>query len=279
MKVITTAAEMQQLLLALKPKRIGFVPTMGCLHQGHLTLLEKSTKYDDITVCSIFVNPSQFNNPEDFQKYPVTLEADRALLEQYSCDYLFLPDVNEIYPPGYQSVLFDIGELDTIWEGEHRPGHFQGVCNVMNRLLEIIPADDLWMGQKDLQQCLVIQKLLNSTGRKNVFFHRVDTIRENSGLAMSSRNTRLSKEGLAAAAALYEALQLIRRQYRFVPFSQLLAKAREQLLQHGFTQVEYIAIARENDLAEMNEYLAEEKYAAIAAAWIEGVRLIDNIIL
>lgn len=279
MKVITTAAEMQQLLLAIKPKRIGFVPTMGCLHQGHLTLIEKSTKYDDVTVCSIFVNPSQFNNPEDFQKYPVTLEADRALLEQYSCDYLFLPDVNEIYPPGYQPVLFDIGKLDTIWEGEHRPGHFQGVCNVMNRLLEIIPADDLWMGQKDLQQCLVIQKLMNSTGRKNVFFHRVDTIRENSGLAMSSRNTRLRKEALAAAAALYDALQLIRRQYRFVPFSQLLAKAHEQLLQHGFEKVEYIAIARENDLAAMNEYVAEEKYAAIAAAWIEGVRLIDNIIL
>lgn len=279
MQIISSAEEATKRILAAKPRRIGFVPTMGCLHEGHLSLIKKSRSVDEITVCSIFINPVQFNNPDDFKKYPVTTEQDSKLLAELGCDILFLPSVSEIYPEGYQAKPFNIGSLDEIWEGEYRPGHFQGVCKVMDRLLDIIPADDLWMGQKDFQQCLVIQKLLELTNRPGVTFHMVNTIREKSGLAMSSRNTRLSKEGLVKAAALYEALQMINREYHTADFAVLQNKAKAYLLERGFEKVEYIAIALQQNLQPAATSQPDEKYVVLAAAWIENVRLIDNLVL
>ena len=279
MQIIRSAEALTKQIQALKPQKTGFVPTMGCLHEGHLSLLKESKALDDITVCSIFINPTQFNNPDDFKKYPVTTDADIQLLTDLGCDILFLPSVTEVYPDGYENKIYDLGTLDRIWEGEHRPGHFQGVCNVMNRLLEIVPADDLWMGQKDFQQCMVVQKLLSLTKRSGIHFHKMPTIRETSGLALSSRNTRLSKDGLIKAASLYEALKMIKAQYQTVPFTQLQNKAKEFVLSQGFDKVEYFTIALQESLLPAESFSPDENYVAIAAAWIEEVRLIDNILL
>ena len=139
---------------------IGFVPTMGALHKGHLSLINKSKSAETLTVCSIFVNPTQFNNPEDFQKYPITIEEDIKLLEMNGCDILFLPSYAEIYPHHFLAKNYELGKIETSLEGASRPGHFQGVCMVVEILLSIIDCDTLYLGQKDLQQCLIIKKLL-----------------------------------------------------------------------------------------------------------------------
>src|SRR6478609_10764771 len=190
---------------------IGFVPTMGALHAGHLGLLEASKQQSGITVCSIFVNPTQFNDPQDFAKYPVTLEKDLLLLEKAGCDVVFLPSVAEMYPGGLApDKHFELGYLETILEGKYRPGHFQGVCQVVNRLLEIVRPTTLFLGQKDYQQCMVIKKLIELAGFDTTL-NIVPTIRENSGLALSSRNLRLSKKDKETAAVIYRSLQFLRQ--------------------------------------------------------------------
>ncbi|RYZ58866.1 MAG: 4-phosphopantoate--beta-alanine ligase, partial [Chitinophagaceae bacterium] len=142
-------------------KTVSIVPTMGALHSGHLSLLAKAGEETDLTVCSIFVNPTQFNNPDDLSKYPVTLEKDIEQLHRASCDVLFLPAVTEIYPDGYHARHYELGNLETVLEGFYRPGHFQGVCQVVDRLLEIVHPNRIYMGQKDYQQCQVVQRLLH----------------------------------------------------------------------------------------------------------------------
>lgn len=280
MEIISTAAEIKEITSALsKQKIIGFVPTMGALHEGHLSLINKSKQYCDITVCSIFVNPAQFNNATDFEKYPVTTDTDIALLKSVGCDILFLPTVSEIYPPGLENKIYELGNLDEIWEGLHRPGHFQGVCKVMDRLLDIVQTHHLWMGQKDFQQCLVIVKLLELTNRKGIFFHRIETVREASGLALSSRNKRLSPTGKENAKAIFEVLKKIKEAFQSKNFVNLCAEGKKYLLQHGFDEVEYLAIADAENLLLTEEYQHDHQYVAIAAAWIEGVRLIDNLLL
>src|SRR5450432_167516 len=146
-------------------RQIGFIPTMGALHAGHLSLVDTSRKALPLTLCSIFVNPTQFNDPKDFRKYPITIENDIYLLEKAGVDALFLPGVEEMYPDGVQNLeKYELGRLETLWEGKFRPGHFQGVCQVVRRLLDYALPDHLFMGQKDLQQCLVIRRLLDLTG-------------------------------------------------------------------------------------------------------------------
>src|SRR5579872_6663216 len=189
---------------------IGFVPTMGALHEGHISLITISKKTTSLTVCSIFVNPTQFNDPKDFQKYPVTIEKDIALLEKAGTDVLFLPGVEEVYPQGTSALeQYDIGPLETIFEGKYRPGHFQGVCQVMRRLLEIVRPDQLFMGSKDYQQCMVVQRLLGLIGIPATL-HRCPILREPDGLAMSSRNMRLTPAQRSQATAIYKALLTIR---------------------------------------------------------------------
>jgi pantoate--beta-alanine ligase len=264
MQVIRTANEMTKLLKA--HHHIGFVPTMGCLHEGHLSLLKKSITHNSITVCSIFVNPAQFNDKADFEKYPITIDSDIQLLNSLNVHFLFLPSVEEIYPQGYPDTFFELGELETKWEGAFRPGHFQGVCKVMDRLLSIIPANDLWMGQKDFQQCLVVQKLLTLSNRNTVRFHMVETVRDAAGLALSSRNARLTNQGKQHAIALYESLQMIQKSFHFQEFEFLKKIAQKYLQDKGFEKIEYIEIIQH-----------EPEIIVAAAAWLEGVRLIDNI--
>src|SRR4030095_5422550 len=145
----------------MKMHQVGFVPTMGALHAGHLSLVSTAKKQDKIVVCSIFVNPTQFNDSEDFKKYPVTLEKDILMFEEVGCDVLFIPSVQDIYPNGIDHLsYYELGFVETVFEGKFRPGHFQGVCQVMHRLLEIVLPNNLYLGQKDYQQCMVIKKLI-----------------------------------------------------------------------------------------------------------------------
>lgn len=195
-------------------KSIGFVPTMGALHAGHISLIDISKQHTGVTVCSIFVNPTQFNDPKDFQKYPITIEKDIQLLEQAGTDVLYLPEVSEIYPGGVKDLeKYDLGSLESLLEGAFRPGHFQGVCQVMRRLLEAVRPDHLFMGQKDYQQCMVVRRLLEII-RLPTLLHPSPIIREPDGLAMSSRNVRLTTEQREQATAIYQALSRIKAAWR-----------------------------------------------------------------
>ncbi|HEY6978434.1 MAG TPA: pantoate--beta-alanine ligase [Chitinophagaceae bacterium] len=260
-------------------KRIGFVPTMGALHDGHLSLIKECKQSVDTTVCSIFVNPTQFNEKKDFEKYPVTIENDIYLLEKIKNEILFTPSVEEIYPEGLKfASSYDLGYLETLLEGYYRPVHFQGVCRVMHKLLGIIQPDDLFMGQKDYQQCMVIKKLIESYDLK-VHLHIVPTQREPSGLAMSSRNLLLSEIGKQKASALYKALNFIKGNLSHLTLQRLKDEARSMLLNAGFEKIDYVEICDANTLTPLTEYNDQIKTVALTAAFIEGVRLIDNLIL
>ena len=261
----------------LSGKSIGFVPTLGALHAGHISLITISKKTAGVTVCSIFVNPTQFNDPRDFQKYPVTLEKDISLLEQSGTDVLFLPEVEEVYPDGTSGLEhYELGRIETLLEGKYRPGHFQGVCQVMRRLLDVVRPDDLFMGQKDYQQCMVIQRLLELRGMPTRL-HRCPILREPDGLAMSSRNTRLTPEQRQKATAIYKALLAIRSGWQMGHSSktQLIAAATKILEQAGF-RVDYIEIADHKTLEPIDR---GQGAVALIAAFLGEVRLIDNMVL
>jgi len=255
-------------------RTIGFAPTMGALHQGHISLIERARSENDVTVCSIFVNPTQFNNADDLAHYPVTIEADIEKLLAAGCTALFLPPPAEVYPPGHIKKHYEIGYLETILEGLHRPGHFQGVCEVVDRLLDITVPDRLYLGQKDFQQCMVIRKLLELTGRDTVQLRISPTIREADGLAMSSRNMRLSPEQRQLATGISEVLSGIRREGGS-PVADLEEKASRALAEKGFT-VDYLEILD----AETLEAPAEGRpLVALVAASLGPIRLIDNMLL
>jgi pantoate--beta-alanine ligase len=254
----------------------GFVPTMGALHAGHLALVGQSKKITNITVCSIFVNPTQFNDPQDFAKYPVTLEEDLLQLEKAGCDIVFLPSVPEIYPNGTApEQVFELGYLETILEGKYRPGHFQGVCQVVHRLLEIVRPDTLFLGRKDYQQCLVIKRLIDVSGW-NIGLDIVPTLREPSGLAMSSRNMRLSAEDREAATAIYHSLLYIKQNIGPGVIKDLVATATKMITGAGFGKIDYVTIADAGSLQEIAEWDGRQKLVVLAAAFMGGVRLIDN---
>jgi pantoate--beta-alanine ligase len=241
---------------------------MGALHAGHISLIDISKKACDITVCSIFVNPTQFNDPGDYQKYPITIEKDISLLEAAGVDALFLPEVHEMYPDGTAGLeTYDLGHLETILEGKYRPGHFQGVCQVMRRLLDLVRPDDLFMGSKDYQQCMVVQRLIQLMGWP-IRLHRCPIVREPDGLAMSSRNTRLSPEERQRATAIYRSLQSLRS-------GAPLSTAQKILDDAGF-RVDYIAIC---DAETLEPTSPSPGAVALIAAFQGEVRLIDNMLL
>jgi pantoate--beta-alanine ligase len=280
MIVVKKVSDLRALIKRAKssPKNIGFVPTMGALHQGHLSLITASTQVNPITVCSIFVNPTQFNDPKDFEKYPVTIENDIRLLHEYQCNVLFLPSVDEIYPAGlHQPVHYDLGYLETILEGKYRPGHFQGVCQVMNRLLDIVEPDNLYMGQKDYQQCMVVKKLIELIG-SHVILHPCPTLREDNGLAMSSRNLRLNEEERERAGIIFSALQYLKTSLVPGPLSPLLNEAIIKL-DAGQFQTDYFVAAHAETLQPADSWDGQEKLVALVAAFINDVRLIDNMLI
>ncbi len=261
-------------------KKYGFIPTMGALHEGHISLLDNSKKVDEITICSIFVNPTQFNDSADFEKYPITLEKDIAMLENAGCDIVFLPSVAEMYPAGTNATIhYNLGYLETILEGQYRPGHFQGVCMVVHRLLEIIKPDNLYIGQKDYQQCMVIKKLIDLIGYGALIKLNISpTLRNNDGLAMSSRNMRLTEEERKKANAIYETLCYIKDNLGNGGLLELKERAAIMLADKGF-EVDYVEIANADNLQLTSQWDNRQKLVALAAAHLNGVRLIDNILL
>lgn len=256
---------------------IGFVPTMGALHEGHEALLKVCKEAADIVVCSIFVNPTQFNNATDFKLYPNTIEADMERLLKDGCDVLFLPETGEIYPAGYKTKHYDLGNLETIWEGQHRPGHFQGVCQAVDRLLSVVAPQLFFLGQKDYQQCMVLRRMLAATGRESIAVKIVPTKREKSGLAMSSRNLRLTADQRDKAVAIYKTLVYLKDRITQKPVVDLIQEGMGFLKSSGF-DVDYVAIADANDLSAV-ENIKNKKVVALIAATIGGVRLIDNMLL
>lgn len=278
MIIFKTAADFQSFLAKQTafPAKTGFVPTMGALHQGHLSLVAQSTSNQEITVASIFVNPTQFNDPADYKNYPVTIENDIILLEKAGCDILFLPSVEEVYPGGpVNPTHYNLGSLETLLEGFYRPGHFQGVCQVMDRLLHIVQPGHLYMGSKDYQQCMVIKKLIELTGIQTVF-HLVPTVREEDGLAMSSRNMRLSPAERKQASAIFRQFGFIAERLGKTPVAQLAGQASQNLLDAGFSKVDYVSIADPGTLLPLEGVEAGQEVQVLVAAFLGNVRLIDN---
>jgi pantoate--beta-alanine ligase len=263
-------------------KQIGFVPTMGALHNGHIALIDQSKKATAITVCSIFVNPTQFNNASDYQLYPKTIEQDIEKLEAAGCDALFLPAIAEMYPDGTANLEhYDLGYLETLLEGKYRPGHFQGVCQVMNRLLNMVQAHKLFMGQKDYQQCMVVARLLQLTQSPTELI-TCPTLRETDGLAMSSRNMRLSAEDRQKATTIFKCLTLIKQECnQGVTWPVIKEKATQLLTDAGF-RIDYVELADANTLQPATATMAtiyQGPRVALIAAFLNEVRLIDNMLI
>ncbi|MEY2916557.1 MAG: hypothetical protein RIS73_271 [Bacteroidota bacterium] len=257
---------------------IGFVPTMGALHQGHISLISSSKQQNKVTVCSIFINPTQFNESKDFEKYPITLEKDIDILEKSDCDILFLPAVKEIYPTGLiNRPHYELGYLETVLEGKYRPGHFQGVCQIVLLLLNIVQPHNLYLGQKDYQQCMVIKKLVALIKLKiNVVI--CTTLRENDGLAMSSRNMRLNEQERKLAVKISETLFLIKKEIKPGNIRNLKERGIEYLSAGKF-KVDYLEIATADTLEILETWDGKQPVVALVAAYLNEIRLIDNMLL
>lgn len=259
-------------------RRIGFVPTMGALHEGHLSLIRTAKAATDTVVCSIFVNPTQFNDPKDFEKYPITIKEDILKLTGVDTDILFLPSVAEMYPEGVNGrhPHYDFGYLETVLEGAYRPDHFQGVGIIVEKLLRAVQPDDLFMGQKDYQQCMIIKRLLEITQISSKL-HICPTLREKDGLAMSSRNMRLDPAARQIATHISRSLHYVKENINSLPFPEIKQNASKQLQDAGY-QVDYVEIADANDLRLLQEPI-NGKMVALAAAKLGEVRLIDNMLI
>lgn len=256
-------------------KTIGFVPTMGALHSGHMALVKRSLADSDITLASIFVNPKQFNNPVDFEKYPITIDADIALLEDTGCHAVYIPDVADIYPEHLPHIDLDLGVLNEVLEGPKRPGHFDGVIQVVHRFFSIINPDKVFLGLKDYQQCKVIEALTKK------YFPSIELVfcateREASGLAKSSRNMRLSNEAKDKAAYIYKALQNISSRFPAGTVEDALNEAKE-LLKARQIDVEYLEHANAKTLELTDDWQEPGNNIVLLAAYLENVRLIDNL--
>ena len=273
MFIVKKILELQNLLR--QKTSIGFVPTMGALHEGHISLIEKSKSENETTVCSIFINPTQFNNLTDLEKYPVTIDADIEKLIGAKTDVLFLPSVEEMYPHGMENIpIYDIGYLDTVLDGKFRPGHFNGVSLIVHKLLNAVKPHKLYLGEKDFQQCLVIKRTI-ALQNLQVEVITCPTLREADGLAKSSRNTRLSVEARAKASLIYKCLLFFKDSFNTTSFHQLQQNWIQKLTQNGF-KPEYIILANADNLDILTEFDKSKKMVVLIATFLDGVRLIDN---
>ncbi len=280
-EIFKTKASLQAYLQQARStgQKIALIPTMGALHEGHLSLLNYAKPISDIRVCSIFVNPTQFNDPKDLEKYPRPIENDIRLLESVDCEILFLPSVDEMYPDKNEAWHLDLGELDQIWEGERRPGHFQGVTQVVYKLFTLVQPDIACFGQKDFQQVMVIKRMI---AMKDLAIQLAicPIIRDQDGLALSSRNARLSDAGKRTALALSRSLQYVKDHiHDAIPLAEIKDKALQILTDTEGLTVEYFALCESSTLKEVNHIDFSKQHVALVAAWVEGVRLIDNMIL
>ena len=262
--------------LKKKGNIIGFVPTMGELHNGHLSLIKKSISENNFTVVSIFVNPTQFDNPEDLKTYPSNINNDIALLKSISNKIiLFNPDPEEIYSDGIKSQQFNFNGLDEHMEGKYRQNHFQGVATVVSKLLSIVEPYNVYFGEKDFQQLRIIENLVLEK-KINTKVVRCETLRDSDGLALSSRNSKLSFSSKKMATNLFKALNFAKEKFNTLDVVEIEKKVIEQMTAHSEIKLDYFIIADEEKL-EPSILKNNKKYRAFIAAYISGVRLIDNI--
>ncbi len=274
----TTALQRYLAHVRAKQRSIGFAPTMGALHEGHLELFRRAEEEADCVVASIFVNPTQFNEASDLEKYPRLPEKDIPLLVQEGVEVLFMPSVEQMYPQDLPPLPdFGFGQFTAVLEGKHRPGHFEGVIQVMHRLLGLVQPDRLYMGQKDFQQFTIIQALIEKMGIPTRLIP-VPTVRESDGLAMSSRNLRLSAEERERASFIHQTLQWARSQVEAIPAAEIEQKATQKLEAKGF-RVEYFTLVDAKTLQSVSLLNRVKTVVACTAAWLGEVRLIDNMLL
>jgi pantoate--beta-alanine ligase len=257
-----------------KNKTIGFVPTMGALHQGHISLINYSKKETDITVCSIFVNPTQFNNPSDLKHYPRTPEADIKLLEVAGCDVLYMPEVSDVYPEN-DIRKFDFGYLDTILEGATRPGHFNGVGQVVSILLEGVKPDKAFFGSKDYQQVMVVKSLVKQLNLP-VEIIACPILREPDGLAMSSRNVRLNEQERLEAAAIPEMMKLGNQILKLYGIAEAKKYINSVVATIPNMKLEYYEVCDAETLELLTEFNPKQKAVSLIAVFVGNIRLIDN---
>lgn len=277
MIVLKTIAETQSYLNSLreKNKTIGFVPTMGALHQGHLELLSRSKNENDISVCSIFVNPIQFNNPEDLIKYPRTFDDDCSKLESVNCDVLFAPDAKEMYPEENQKQ-YDFGLLEKVMEGKFRPGHFNGVAVVVKLLFDITEPHRAYFGEKDFQQLAIINAMVKQENL-NIEIVPCAIVREKDGLAMSSRNVRLTAEERETAPIIYKTLTSVKKKRNTQSIAELNEWAAQQINNVPGMKLEYFEIVDAENLQAIKSLDESPQTVACVATFLGAVRLIDNI--
>jgi len=286
MRVYRTIKSLQEALSDLQKKQtIGFVPTMGALHQGHISLVKNAKKTTDSVVVSIFVNPTQFDKKEDLINYPTTLQADIAMLNEQDCDFVFIPSVKEMYQKTIKAVEFNFEGLDKVMEGTHREGHFNGVGTVVKRLFDIVKPTHAFFGEKDFQQLQIIRKMVENE-KLDVKIIGNAIYREPDGLAMSSRNTRLTKEHRKAAPFIYKTLQQAKSLFGIKNAIEVTEWVYEAFKKQALLEIEYFTIANESDLISIQENESDvaivastQKYRAFIAVFAGDIRLIDNIAL
>lgn len=277
MQIFTDRRSLEQWVAQQKEggKTIGFVPTMGALHNGHIALIKKSKEQNDLTVCSIFVNPTQFDNPEDLAKYPRNTEADTQKLAKAGCDAVFIPEVEDIYPDKAVAEKFSFGGIEKQMEGKYRKGHFDGVATVVSRFFDIVKPDKAYFGQKDFQQLRIIQELVNLKypGLKIV---PVAIQREKSGLAMSSRNMRLSEEEKTEATHIFKLLNLVKDWKNDLSVTEVIHNA-EEYFRNTDLELEYFMLCDEKTLKPVSSWDESKDIRAFVAAYSGKIRLIDNL--
>ena len=270
--------ELKKHLAKLNNSLIGFVPTMGALHQGHISLIKKSNKTCNITVCSIYINPTQFNNTDDFLKYPKTIKDDIKVLQESGCDILYCPENTDLYKPNEKANKYRFNGIELHLEGEHRPGHFDGVATIVEKLLNIIKPQKIFFGEKDLQQLMIIKILVK---QKNILTEVVGcpTIREENGLAKSSRNQHLSKIDREHCGVIYKQLTDFKHLFYKMDLSELKKQISTNITSRNKIKIEYLELVNLDTFEPDETHRKKVKYAVCIAVFISGVRLIDNIIL
>ncbi len=274
MLVFESVSALQQYLQENKSKSVGFVPTMGALHKGHLSLIDASLEKCDLTICSIFVNPAQFNKKEDLVKYPRNVEKDMKMLEQNNCDIVFLPSVEEMYDD-YEFQEFDFGILGEVMEGEHRPGHFNGVANVIKRFFEIMNPTYAFFGEKDFQQLAVVKALAKKINSSTIVVG-CPIYREETGLAMSSRNERLSVDEKEEAKIIYKLLSEVKQKQTELTVDEAKNLFIQTLNNDERFDLEYFDLADGHTLQSISDWNQSDYCIAFTAVNMSNVRLIDN---
>jgi len=277
MLLVKTIRELQNSLNdSRKSGTVGFVPTMGALHRGHISLVKQAVRENQTVVVSIFVNPTQFNDSNDLDKYPRTLETDFKLLENSGCQIVFAPNANEVYPkPDMRK--FNFGKLETVMEGKHRPGHFNGVAQVVSKLFDMVKPDKAYFGLKDFQQLAII-KLMVKQIKSPVEIVSCPTVREKSGLAMSSRNELLTAEQRKNAAHIFETLSIAKEQKGQKSVEELVNWVVETINKNPFLNVEYFEIVDDEQLQPIKNWDEKNLKIGCVALFCGDVRLIDNIV-